>query len=397
MYWICSVLTRSGQEVRISLAGSRKDVLKDLDSKHLSLIEMTFDYKRFVFVTFPRRRLSIQSLAVFFEDFSNMLDTGLSVSQVLLILKETSKEEALNNVLLILEDELRQGKSFTEALSGSEVFPWIVSTTLSAGEKTGRLAESMNVLGKYFRSSYQVQAKIQQALIYPAIVFVLLLIVMFFISLKVIPQLKNLLPPEALRNQSTQWILVISSLLQQYIGFFIGFLGLAALGISFSYKKYRYRFQQGLYRLPILGGILKESALALYLLNLLVLLKSGVSLLKALEDLNVLGQTPVSNHFAACKEYVLGGASFWQAIEQDKFFPIIISSTLRRAEEMVKVEEYCFTLADFFNRQVSSKVDGLLHLVQPALLAVGGIFLVTIASGFLLPIYGSLTTIANGQ
>ena len=64
---------------------------------------------------------------------------------------------------------------------------------------------------------------------------------------------------------------------------------------------------------------------------------------------------------------------------------------------MVKVDEYCLSLTDYFNRCVNAKVDALLHVVQPALLALGGGFLVMIALGFLLPIYGSLTTIATGQ
>ncbi len=396
MYWRYIALTRSAQEVTASLAGSKEDVLRHLSNQQLCVIEIKPDYKRIFLSALPRRKLSALSLAIFFEDFSNMLETGMNVPQVLLIFKETAKEE-LGSVLLMLEEKIHQGHSLTKSLADLNIFPWIVSTTLLAGERTGRLAGSMNILGKYFRNSYRIQNKMQQILVYPAVVFVVLLVVMLFISLKVIPQLKNLLPTEALHNQITQCVLTGSFLLQQYAWAFVVLIILVFLGVYYFKDKYRYSFQQWLYGWPILGNIVKESTIALYLLNLSVLLKSGVSLLKSLEDLNISEQTPVSKHFLESREYVLGGSSFWQALDQDKFFPAIIPSTFRRAEEMVKVDDYCLSLSEFFDRRVNAKVDGLLQFVQPALLALGGGFLVVIALGFLLPIYGSLTTIATGQ
>ncbi|MBI3601270.1 MAG: type II secretion system F family protein [Candidatus Omnitrophica bacterium] len=396
IYWTYNALTRSGQEVTATLAGDKKDILCQLSRQELSVIEIKLDYRKIFVSLWKNKKLEVLSMAVFFEDFHNMLATGMSLPQILLILKETSKDEVLITMLSTLQEQLRQGQSLTEALAGSNIFPWMVGTTLSAGEKTGKLSEAVDILGQYFRRSHQVQSKMQEALIYPSIVFSLLLAVMFFISFRVIPGLKSLLPMEALHHQTTQWILTLSFLLQQYAWLMAAVIVLGILGIYFLQKKNHYRFQQWLYDWPVLGNILKESSLAIYLLNLSVLLKSGVALLKAIGDLSVLDRTPVAHHFDKSRDYLLGGSSFWQAIEQDKFFPVIISSVLRRAEEMVKVDEYCLSLADYLNRRVASKVDGLIHIIQPTLLALGGVFLVTIALAFLLPIYGSLTTIAGG-
>ncbi len=397
MFWTTIALTRSGQEVTATLFGSKEDILKSLSNQYLTVIEIKPDYKKILLSAFSRRKLSALSLAVFFEDFSNMLATGMNVSQILLIIKETSHEEILIRTVSILEEKLVQGQSLTEALADLNIFPWIVSTTLSAGERTGRLFEATVILAKYFRSSYQIKNKMQQALTYPIIVFILLLAVMFFISLRVIPQLRILLPTDALHHQTTQFVLILSSFLQEYAFVFLSFIVLGILGLYFYQKNHRYLVQQWVYTWPILGDIFKESTLALYLLNLSVLLRSGVTLLKTLEELNTVEQTPVSDHFFKSREYILGGLSFWQAIEGDRFFPVIISSTFRRAEEMVKLDEYCLSLAEYFNRRVSSKLEGLVHCIQPGLLALGGAFLVIIAVGFILPIYGSLTTIADGQ
>src|SRR5436309_306304 len=111
MYWIYSALTRSGQEVKSSLAGSKNDILKQLSHLNLSVIDVHLDYRRTFLRFLQKRKLSALTLAVFFEDFSNMLETGMSVSQILLTFKETSQEEALNDVLLVLENKLAQGQS----------------------------------------------------------------------------------------------------------------------------------------------------------------------------------------------------------------------------------------------------------------------------------------------
>jgi type II secretory pathway component PulF len=90
------------------------------------------------------------------------------------------------------------------------------------------------------------------------------------------------------------------------------------------------------------------------------------------------------------------GMHFWEAVKKDAFFPLVVVFTLYRGEEMAKLDEYCLNLAEYFNKRVSSKVEALMHFIQPFLLICGGLFLVTIAFAFLIPIYGSLTKIAGG-
>lgn len=397
MFWTYTALTSSGQEITETVAGHKEDILKHLSTQRYFVIRIEINYRQTVAVLLRKKRISTVALGTFFEDLSNMLEAGMSITQTILILKETSREESLIYILPFVEERLRNGQSLTESLQNSKLFPWIVTMTISAGEKTGRLIETTHILGEYFKRIHQIQNKLQQVLIYPSLVLVLLLMVMIFISFRVIPQLKVLLPAQALHNQTTQFILVVSSLLKEYfwiliITFFLGFLFL-----YFLIKRYRNFIEEWTYNLPIIGSVLKESALAIYLLNLSILLKSGVSLIKAIEALNVSESTLTSREFLRIREYIIGGTSLSQALEQNKFFPTIISLTLRRAEEMVKVDEYCSSLAEYFHRRVDAKAGGLLHIIQPALLGLGGAFLIIIALGFIVPVYSSLNIIAEGK
>src|SRR5882724_11367743 len=95
MYWTYIALTSSGQEVTATLTGQKEDILKQLAKERLSVIEIRLNYKRFILSILPRRKLSVLSLAVFFEDFFNMLEAGMGISQIIFILKDTAKEEVL--------------------------------------------------------------------------------------------------------------------------------------------------------------------------------------------------------------------------------------------------------------------------------------------------------------
>jgi type IV pilus assembly protein PilC len=362
----------------------------------MQIIEIKPDYRRILISFSPRSDLSSLTMSHLFKDFQNLLETGMSLTQAVVILKETSQDAALTRILSMIESQLLHGHSLTVIFSQLKSFPWIVSVTLSAGEKAGRLTYALGILGAYFEQSYLVRNKLKQALIYPSIVFVILIALMLFVSLHIVPQLKNLLPDHALGNHLTRVILALSEFIQRYILVTLLLVPLLFFGLIYFFKKRFLDCQQWLYQWPIIGDILKESALALYLLNLSVLLKSGVPLLSAITDLNILNQTLVAKRFEKVCDYILGGSSFWESIEQDPFFPKVISSTLRRAEEMTKLEEYCFSLSEYFQKKLNNRIDRLIQMIQPLLLGIGGMFLVVIAIAFLFPIYGNLTNIAGG-
>ncbi len=396
MYWICTTLNPYGQETVTCMAGRKKDVLNQISAEQNHIIEIKPDYKSYLRNIYRRKELSTLMMAGLFKDFNNMLEVGMSVPQALLILQETSQDEMMRQMLSNIQISLQQGQSLTETFINTKSFPWIVSVSLSAGERTGKLSQTIDTLGKYFQQSYQVQSKIRQALVYPLIVILVLVSLMLFMSLKVVPQLKNLLPDNALHNPTTQCLLIFSFLIQHYFWFLVlGFVFFIA-GVIYLRKSKLIDLENCLYRLPVIGGIIKESSLALYLLNLSVLLKSGVPLLKSIHDLSHLNQTVVAKHFSKVGNYLLGGSSFWQAIAEDQFFPRVIPATFRRAEEMAKIDEYSFSLSEFFQKRINAKIDALMDIIQPILLIVGGLFLVLIAVGFLLPIYGSLSAVAGG-
>ena len=342
------------------------------------------------------RRISDTALAEFFDDLTNMLVAGVGVPHILAALKETAMNNNLVKVIRQMENETRQGQTLAQSMSAAGAFPWLAWTTVQAGENSGQLAQSTAMLAQYFRHRGDMNKKMAHAFIYPAVVLVLLCGVMFFMALHVVPRLKNLLPADTFDHGITRWILGSSGFLQQFWPACLAAAAAMAAGAFWCSSQRPKDLERFMCRVPVLGILFKESALAMYFFNLSVLLKSGVALMRAIHDLNAVHSSEASRRVFDCREYMFGGLSFWESIRTDPFFPSAAVFTLRRGEEMARLDEYCSQLAQYFDKRVSMRLEVLAQLVQPALLAMGGLFLAVIAFAFLMPIYGGLTRIAGG-
>ena len=221
MYWKCFLLNRCGEELVELMFGQKKDIIEVLASRNLQVIEIKPDYLKSFSSLFVRQKISFMVMANFFKDFHQLLETGMAVNQAITILRDRSHDECLKEVLSSIEEKLQLGQSLTVIFIDLKVFPWIVRVTLSAGEKAGRLSYAIGVLGEYFEQSNKVKNRLKQAMIYPVIVFIILISLMLFVSLRIVPQLKSLLPENALNSNLTQGVLVLSLFIQNYLWFIL--------------------------------------------------------------------------------------------------------------------------------------------------------------------------------
>ena len=394
--WKYQALSRTGHETAGRLVGNKPAVLKQLADEGMYVIGIQREYWAWFKNFNPRRKLSAAELSRLFEDMQNMTTAGLGLPQMLIALQETANHKVLLNLFADLEEQVRRGDSFAQALARSGAFPWIAAATIGAGENSGGLQPAFLTLSEYFRRRAEICGKLAEALVYPSIFFAVLMAVMLFIGLRVVPHLQELLPAQAATQPLTQALLVLSAAVQKLWVFILFLPVMIFWGIVVFRQKHRASFERCLYGLPIIGRIVKESDMAQYFLNLSVLLKSGVALLRAVEDLNALDPSEVSRRIFNCREYLFSGMSFWESVKMEGFFPAAAVFTLRRGEELARLDSYCATLSEYYSKQVNMRVDRLLVLVQPLLLLAGGGFLAVVAFAFLVPIYGSLSKIAGG-
>lgn len=395
-YWRYLALTANGQETSGIFEGDRDELRSFVDQHNLEMIHIDVDWRSFFFKSQKIKRLSLKVLSTFFEDLANMQQTGISMSQMFVSIADCSTNAALTHTIGLIKVNVEQGQSLAEAFSSSKTFPWIVIATINSGEQSGKLESSFRVLAHFFRRQDEVIGRLREAMVYPAIVSILLITVMLFVGLKVIPQLKQLLPETAMHKGTTGFVIAMSVFLQKYFLVLLYLPCILFLAGALILLHNKQLYASLIYQVPFYGPMKKETDLAFYFLNLSILLGNGVPLIRCISDMNTLNESNVSRHFHGCKDYLFGGMPLWESLRMDPFFSSVVVFTVRRGEEMARLPEYCSNLSDYFNKRVYERIDRAVLLIQPALLAMGGIFLVIIAFAFLIPVYGSLNQIAGG-
>jgi len=214
--WKYSALGRSGDEISGKARGKKEAIVKELIDQGFYVMDIKFDCASFLDNFRSHSRLSTIDCVQFFEDFYNMYAAGMSIAQILESLKATAARRNMIDLIAALQQRMGAGEGFTEAITHTGIFPWIVPVTVRAGEQTGKLHEAFKVLEQYFRRSRDIHSKLTDALIYPVIAFIFLMTVMLLIGLYVVPKLHDLLPADASGNIAAQAVFVLSALMRDY-------------------------------------------------------------------------------------------------------------------------------------------------------------------------------------
>lgn len=397
MYYRYSVLSKTGMEIEGIEKGSLQDIKERLLKKQYLILFFAPDYIVTLREFFERKRIKSQVLTVFFEDIANMLKTGLGINETLSALEETSGDKVLQKMLNQIKENVGRGFSLTEAFAKTDAFPILAISMIRVGEKAGGLEQVFSDLAQFYDRESKFKANLKNALIYPLVVFSLLIVVMFYISFNVIPKLSGLIMLNGKIHPATKVVLALSAFLQNFwwvvlflpVGLFVAYGWMRRNRVDKIAAVY--------YKLPVIGGIFKDIALSAMFLNLSILQKNGIGIIDSMDLLAE--STPykfLSRKFLIFKDWVLSGLCLWQAFEKEKFFPPFVYHTVRKGEEMGRLGEYLASLSRYYSLKVTRQVDLLLTFVQPALLGVCAGFLLLVVMSFIAPIYANLSDIAGG-
>ena len=218
MYWRYVALNRQVQEITGVLYGSRKDVLFELQDKHLNVISINPDFLAVFKVVLFSRKFSPKQMATLFKDFGNMFETGLTVTHILNTLREQSFDAHLAALYTDMIEKLKQGEALSVCFSATGRFPDLVISVLSAGEQAGQIPLTFRTLSEYYKSLDEMKGKILGASVYPIIIIAILIFSLVYMSLNVVPHLRDILPPAALNNVVTVFMLGTASFLEHWWG-----------------------------------------------------------------------------------------------------------------------------------------------------------------------------------
>ncbi|MDE2156965.1 MAG: type II secretion system F family protein [Xanthomonadaceae bacterium] len=328
-------------------------------------------------------------VAVFSRQIATMMASGVPMVQSFDIIADGQKNVRFKNILLDVKQDIEGGSALHEALARYPVqFDELYCNLVHAGETSGVLDTVLDTVATYKERTEAIKKKIKKALFYPMMVLVVVFMVVLIMLLFVVPVFaKTFQDAGAQLPAPTQLLVNASEFMQSYWWLIIGVLvgGITALIIA---KKRSLKFAHFLDRMalkmPVMGNIVRNSAIARFARTLGVTFRAGVPLVEALDAVaGATGSVVYGDAVRQMREDIAVGHQLQLAMKQTSLFPNMVVQMTAIGEESGALDSMLFKVAEFYEEEVSNAVDTLSTLLEPIIMVVLG----TLVGGMVVALY----------
>lgn len=327
------------------------------------------------------------------KNLSAMLAAGLSLSRALSVIERQSGNKNLKTVAAGISESVKKGSSFHEALAAyPAVFPKLFVAMARAGEESGSLAESLNVVALQMERSEELVRKIKGAMIYPAIVISAVFVVGILMLIYVVPTLTNTFNQLGVAVPlSTRIIVGLSDFMVAHVFIVLGtIIALIAGGLAFVRSQFGNKIVIAVaLHLPVIGELVRETYSARTARTLSSLLSATVPVLDALAITKEVVRTETfARVIEEAETHVRKGETLSEAFTAHaNLYPLLMSDMLAVGEESGKVTDMLKQIAEFYEADVAQKTKDLSTIIEPVLMLLIGTVVGIFAVSMIAPIY----------
>ncbi|MEO5811775.1 MAG: type II secretion system F family protein [Rhodanobacter sp.] len=328
-------------------------------------------------------------VAIFSRQIATMMASGVPMVQAFDIIADGQKNIRFKNVLLDVKQSIEGGASLHEALGRYPVqFDELYCNLVRAGEASGVLDTVLDTVATYKERTEAIKKKIKKALFYPMMVLAVVFLVVLIMLMFVVPVFsKTFADAGAALPAPTQVLLTASIFMQSYWWVVIGVIVIGIASFIF-FKKRSLKFAHFLDRvalkLPVMGDIVRNSAIARFARTLGVTFHAGVPLVEALEAVSgATGSSVYGEAVLQMRDDISVGHQLQLAMKQTALFPNMVVQMTAIGEESGALDNMLFKVAEFYEEEVSNAVDTLSTLLEPIIMVVLG----TLVGGMVIALY----------
>lgn len=326
------------------------------------------------------------------RQLSTLFEAQVPVLDSFKLLSDEAENPALRKKLARIVEDIQGGIPMSQAMAKHpDVFSKFYVNMVRSGEESGRLEEVFLELANHLERSYELTSKARNALIYPAFVITIFIVVIILMITLVLPRLNSILTEAGQEIPTFTKIVLGAGEFVRNLGPFllIGLIaGIVALWRYTKTSSGRVAFSRFLLSFPYIGFLFKKIYIARVTDNLRILLSSGISMVRSLEiTADVAGNDVFEKILKECTETVKGGSSLSEAFSKYEDFPLIVSKMVKIGEEAGKLNFMLETLARFYKREVDSSVENLVSIIEPVMIIVLAIGVAILLLAILGPIY----------
>jgi type IV pilus assembly protein PilC len=385
--------SRSGQfQEGILLADTRDGAAATLRRQQIQITSLREKGREFPFLPKFPGRVNQKRLAVFTRQFSVMLDAGLPLVQCLEIMGEQQDQVKFAEIISKVRTDVEGGMSLAEAMQKQPAaFDELYVNMVAAGEAGGILDVILNRLAAYLEKVVKLKAQVKSAMIYPVTVITIAIGVVWIIMWKVIPVFAQLFAGLGGDLPFLTKVVVAAS---KIIGTWSPAIILALVIIFFALRAYHktYRGKRVLdgfvLKIPIMGELMRKIAVARFCRTLATLTSSGVPILDGLEiTAKTAGNAIIHDAVMAVRKAVEEGKTLSGPLGQTKVFPKMVVQMIHVGEQTGALDQMLSKIADFYEDEVDTAVEGLMKLLEPLMIVFLGGIIGVIVTAMYLPMY----------
>jgi type IV pilus assembly protein PilC len=393
-YFLCRLATEEGSVVsQTFLASSFEECRKHFEEEGFCVLSVKRDWKRIKIPVLPfGKKIKDRDFIMINQELVALIKAGYPILKCIQIIVKRVKNIHLKELLMKIENEIRGGKSLSEAFVPYEKnFSQVYIASLMAGERSGNLAGTINRYIDYAKVISQTKANIRSALTYPTLLvvfaFILLMILINFILPRFIAFYADF---ETELPAITRGLLSFSQSLRANFPFLIGFVIVLYLVYSLLKKNEKVLVIRDRLKLkiPYGGSILVESGVSLFSRTLGLLLEAGISLVSAVG----LANHAVPNYFILRKsrqlpELIKDGKSLSESLSRIDFFPPLSLDMIRIGETSANLEGMLNDVSDYYDERIQAKIDTFVSLIEPIVIIFMGLIVAAMLLSVYLPIF----------
>ncbi|MCM8757821.1 MAG: type II secretion system F family protein [Candidatus Omnitrophica bacterium] len=400
-YFFYIARDKSGKKITGSEdALSAEELASRLQARDLIVISIIAESKEAKFTLaeskskFKRQhsRITSYDMVLLCQQLSTLLGAGVPIMQSLKIVSRQLASRRLTRVLLDLTSDMENGLSLHEAMAKHpRVFSELWVNLVESGEASGNLAQVLNRLADYLERNAEFQRKVISSLIYPAILIIVGIGALLFLTVKIIPTFANLFEGFNIKLPLiTRAMILISKLIRSYFVWGI-LIGGILIFILRSYTKTnvgRKRLERFLFSLPLAGEFFRALIVERFSSGMATLIESGVPILYALEITErSVGNLTVAEIIRQIKEEVRGGKNLSLPMERSGFFEPMVVQMVAVGEEIGELSNMLKRINNFYHDYVDMFLARFTSLFEPLMLIFLGAIIGTMVVGMFLPLF----------
>jgi type IV pilus assembly protein PilC len=375
-------------------ASSRDDVIAQLRKQRLSVVKIDQDAAKKI----GRGSIKTRDVVIFTRQFSTMINSGLPLVQALTILAEQTDNKALAEVTKKVVFDVESGNTVADALSKHpRAFTNLYVNMVAAGEAGGILDTILMRLATFLEKNDALVRKVKGAMIYPSVIMSVAAIAIVVLLIFVIPVFENMFGSVGLALPLPTRIVIGAS---RFLKSFWWVIGAAIIVGAYLFRKY-YASPNGklvvdrlMLKMPVLGDVLRKSAVSRFTRTLGTLISSGVSILEGLEiTAKTAGNRVIQDAIMQSRSSIAGGDTIAQPLQKSKVFPPMVISMIAVGEQTGGLDEMLSKIADFYDEEVDAAVSNLLSLLEPIMIVFLGVVVGGMVVAMYLPIFDMINAV----